>query len=39
VVGTDWAKTVTFDHGADVPTIQPLLDHVRAIRRRFEPVS
>lgn len=37
VVAADWSKTVTFDHGDDVPQIQPLLDRVRAIRRRFEP--
>jgi len=39
VVAADWTKTVTFDHGADVPTIQPLLERVRVIRRRFEQVS
>jgi hypothetical protein len=39
VVAVDWTKTVTFDHGAVVPTIQSLLGRVRAIRGRFEQVS
>ena len=37
VLAANWSKAVTFDHGADLPSIRPLLDRVRAIRQRFEP--
>jgi hypothetical protein len=30
-------RTVTFDHGATVPSAQPLLDRVRALRERLMP--
>jgi hypothetical protein len=37
VVTADWTKRVTFEFGATLPPIQPLVDQVRAIRRRLEP--
>jgi hypothetical protein len=35
VVGADWRKSVTFEHGARMPELQPLLDRVRTLRTRF----
>jgi hypothetical protein len=37
VVGADWRKSVTFEHGARMPELQPLLDRVRMLRERFIP--
>ena len=37
VVGVDWRKRVTFDHGAAIPELQPLLARVRTLRSRFPP--
>jgi hypothetical protein len=37
VFGLDWSKRVTFDHGAPMPELQPLLGRVRALRGRVEP--
>ena len=39
VVTADGTKRVTFEFGATLPSIQPLVDQVRAIRRRLEPIS
>jgi hypothetical protein len=35
--GEGWRKTVTFEFGANVPELQPLLDRVRALRERVRP--
>jgi hypothetical protein len=35
VVGADWRKGVSFDHGANLTELQPLLGRVRAVRNRF----
>lgn len=37
VIAADWRKRVTFEHGARMPELQPLLDRVRALRGRFTP--
>jgi hypothetical protein len=37
VIGVDWRKRVTFEHGATMPVLQPLLDRVRMLRSRFPP--
>jgi hypothetical protein len=37
VVGPDWRKSVTFEFGATIPELQPLLDRVRTLRSRFTP--
>lgn len=37
VIATDWRKEVTFEFGAPVPELQPLLARVRALRERFTP--
>ena len=37
VVTADGTKRVTFEFGATLPSIQPLVDQVRQIRRRLEP--
>lgn len=39
VVGPDWRKSVTFEFGATIPDLQPLLDRVRALRGRFTPAT
>jgi len=37
-VATDgWTKRVTFSRNESVPSIQPLVDHVRRIRQRLDP--
>jgi hypothetical protein len=35
VVAGDWQKTVTFEYDAALPQLQPLLERVRVLRRRF----
>lgn len=37
VIGADWQKRVTFEYGATMPELQPLLARVRALRGRFTP--
>ena len=37
VFGSDWQKRVTFEFGAAMPELQPLLARVRTLRERFEP--
>ena len=37
VMGADGSKTVSFDHGAKVEALQPLLDRVREVRARLTP--
>jgi hypothetical protein len=37
VIGDSWQKRVTFDFGANMPELQPLLARVRALRGRFQP--
>ena len=37
VTGADWRKGVTFEHGATIPQLQPLLSRVRTLRTRFPP--
>ena len=37
VIGADWQKRVTFEHGAKMPELQPLLARVRTLRSRFSP--
>ena len=39
VVGADWRKSVTFEFGATIPELQPLLERVRALRGRFTPAT
>jgi hypothetical protein len=39
VIGGSAPKTVSFDHGATVEQVQPLLDRVRAIRAKLTPKS
>jgi hypothetical protein len=35
VIGSDWRKSVTFEYGATIPELQPLLERVRTLRGRF----
>lgn len=37
VIGAGWQKRVTFEFGAAMPDLQPLLGRVRALRGRFTP--
>ena len=37
VMGVGAAKTVSFDHGAKIEALQPLLDRVRELRARLTP--
>jgi hypothetical protein len=37
VVAFDWRDAVTFEYGAAMPPLQPLLESVRALRGRFPP--
>jgi hypothetical protein len=37
VVADDWRKRVTFEHGATIPELQPLVARVRTLRSRFPP--
>jgi hypothetical protein len=39
VVGADWRKSVTFEFGATIPELQPLLERVRTLRSRFPPTG
>ena len=39
VVSADWQRRVTFEFGAVMPELQPLLDRVRGLRQRFPAVS
>jgi hypothetical protein len=39
VIGGAAPKTVSFDHGATVEQVQPLLDRVRALRAKLTPKS
>ena len=39
IMGTTVPKTVSFDHGATVEQVQPLLDRVRALRAKLMPKS
>lgn len=39
VVGADWRKSVTFEFGANITELQPLLDRVRTLRQRFTPAN
>jgi hypothetical protein len=39
VIGGTVPKTVSFDHGATVEQVQPLLDRVRGIRAKLTPKS
>lgn len=36
VVADDWSRSITFEYQAAVPSIQPLLDRVRALRQRLD---
>jgi hypothetical protein len=36
VIGPDWRKSVTFEYGATIPELQPLLERVRTLRARFQ---
>ena len=36
VVADDWSRSITFEYQAAVPSIQPLLDRVRALRERLD---
>jgi hypothetical protein len=35
VIGAGWRKSVTFEFGATIPELQPLLERVRVLRGRF----
>ena len=37
VIGDSWQKRVTFEFGATMPELQPLLERVRGLRGRFQP--
>ena len=37
ITGARGAKTITFDHGANIKEAQPLLDRVRALRTKMMP--
>ncbi|MEQ1755130.1 MAG: hypothetical protein ABL973_13475 [Micropepsaceae bacterium] len=37
ISGSGGTKSVSFDHGADIQPLQPLLDHVRALRSKLTP--
>jgi hypothetical protein len=39
IIGTTVPKTVSFEHGATVEQVQPLLDRVRALRAKLTPKS
>lgn len=39
VIGADWRKSVTFEFGATIPELQPLLERVRTLRSRFPPTG
>ena len=39
VLSRDWQEGVTFEAGATMPPLQPLLERMRTLRRRFPPTT
>lgn len=37
VVADGWSRRITFEYGANVPELEPLLSRVRALRERADP--